>query len=1273
MAIIFGQLVNDLNGATCEADQAGSAQSYTTSINDKVLLLVYIAIGAFALNFIYVVTWSVVSQRLAHRLRERYFKILLSQEQSFFDKRHAGEVSSRLNSDIQAVQSGTCEKVGIFIASLSFFVTAYVIAFIKQSKLAGMLISLIPAFLLVAIVGGGFFQKFSTGMSRSIEAASSIASEALSHITVVEAFGAGPRLEKKFSGHMSNARQDGIRKGIVAAFQAGMLYFIAYSANALAFWQGSRMIANLTLGRGDGSTVGEIYTVVFIIVDACVVLGSAAPLLPLFGGASAAFQRLRHDMNHKSSIDGTSDQGAELSSETPPGIDFRDVSFAYPSRPGEPVLRNVNLSFPAGKYTAIVGPSGSGKSTIAGLICRLHDPTDGLILFHSHVLKSLNIQSLRSFISLVQQEASLLDRSILENIALGLVNSPIPSHQQLKAILLGPQLKRISVKTKTLINTAKNPEIDPAMLGLLDLVHHAAKLADADEFVSGLEKGYGTIVGSGGKLVSGGQRQRVALARALVKDPQVLILDEATASLDSASEKRIQLAIDKVATGRTVISIAHRLSTIKNADNIIVLKAGEVVEQGTYPELIAKGGLFAEMASLQAIKTPDHVDELSRSSTKNESTDVSSEKIGNDYVKNVERAERPASETVISPGERQHFSSDPTLTSNQSPLNLVKGMGPFIRPSLPWLVAALFAAVIVGCTFSASGLIFGHTVGALSPCKTTTDRILSLGRLFGGMLFMLAVVEFFANLISWSSFGIVAERLLYTVRVLSFRSLFEQNVEWHQVGDRSPSMLLSIITKDSTALGGFSGSILGTVSSILVNFLVAIILSHIIAWKIAVVCLAMVPILLGSGVMQLRALSRYEERNSIAFAESIGITVEAVNSIKTIATLSLETEVMGTYQRVLESPRKQMITASIYTNFWLAVSNSTGFFVYAFAYWWGSKLITKGEATQQQFFIVLVAMLVSAQLWGQMFTLAPEISRSRASASRILNLIQAGSSTKLGLTTEVISRQGNEKDMEALGESSSNTPSPASRGVSVSFKNVSFSYPTHPDVSILQDINIRIQPGQFCGLVGPSGAGKSTIMNLVQKMYSPSAGSIEIDGTDISDKNFRGDIAVVPQDNALFNGTIKFNVSLGARPNHEATDFEIEEACKLANIHDTIISLREKYDTECGPNGSQLSGGQRQRLTIARALVRRPRLLLLDESTSALDPESEKALQEGLERAVKAYGVTVIAITHRLHTVLKADVIFVLDGGKIIDQGRHHELLVRSESYRSNAQQQMLQ
>lgn len=267
MGIIFGQVLDDLNDVSCDASHSKETGNIQSNINAKVLILVYIAIVNFIVIYLYIVSWSVFSRRLEARIRDRYFQTLLRQDATFYDKRQAGELTSRLNSDIQAIQSGTSEKVGICIAVTSFFITAYVVAFVRDTRLAAILISLIPAFLLLALMSSLFTQRYTARMSDAIASASAIAQETLSHISVVQAFGAGPRLETKFASTMMAAQQQGIKKAATAALQAGTLYFIAYSANALAFWEGSRQIADAVESGGSSVSAGRTYTVIFLLVD----------------------------------------------------------------------------------------------------------------------------------------------------------------------------------------------------------------------------------------------------------------------------------------------------------------------------------------------------------------------------------------------------------------------------------------------------------------------------------------------------------------------------------------------------------------------------------------------------------------------------------------------------------------------------------------------------------------------------------------------------------------------------------------------------------------------------------------------------------------------------------------------------------------------------------------------------------------------------------------------------------------------------------------------
>lgn len=512
-----------------------------------------------------------------------------------------------------------------------------------------------------------------------------------------------------------------------------------------------------------------------------------------------------------------------------------------------------------------------------------------------------------------------------------------------------------------------------------------------------------------------------------------------------------------------------------------------------------------------------------------------------------------------------------------------------------------------------------------------------------------------------------------------YLQLFESNATIQRLCGYSQEPLWDHGPPHRDRRSGYNNSLTpdaGTLFSVIVNFIAAIILSHIVAWRIAIVCLVIVPLLLAAGYMQLRAIGKFAAKHAGAFSASVGVTIEAVSNIRTVHALSIEDEILRTYRRSLKAPQKEMVVQSFRTNVWLAIANSCGGFIYAFAYWWGSKNIIEGRYTQTEFFIILISMLVSAQLWGQLFTLAPEISKANDAIRRICGLIEIGhrSGGYIGtLTPKCTSFEGKQLDLEATADRTSCISS--HEGARVVFRAVEFAYPARPGIPVLTSLSLSIQPGQFCALVGPSGAGKSTVLALLERFYCPSSGSIFINGLDIariSSTSFRDDIAYVPQSNVLFRGTIRFNISLGARPGHNPSDREIQEACRLANIHETIMELPQGYDTECGSNGSQLSGGQRQRLSIARALVRKPKLLLLDESTSALDAESEKALELGLERAVKGHGVTVIAIAHRLRTIARADQIFLIEGGKVVDQGRHEELVGRSESYRVNALHQML-
>jgi ATP-binding cassette, subfamily B (MDR/TAP), member 1 len=283
IGIIFGQLLNDFNAVTClqaEDESSAATDAYQKDVNSKVLMILYLAIAQFVTIYSHLLCWSLYGARLAQRLRETYLRSLLRQEPSFFDELPPGEVDSRLSADIQTIRSGTSEKVGICLSSVSFFVTAYIVAFIKDYELAAILISLIPAYFIMSFVGSYYVEKYSGLIADFTATAASIASEALSSVVVVQAFGANSRLEAKFSEALDSSKKVGLKKATAIGIQSGIMYFIAYAANGLAFWQGSKSIADAAAGIPSNGSVGATFTVIFILIEC-----KSSPLKPPCLGA----------------------------------------------------------------------------------------------------------------------------------------------------------------------------------------------------------------------------------------------------------------------------------------------------------------------------------------------------------------------------------------------------------------------------------------------------------------------------------------------------------------------------------------------------------------------------------------------------------------------------------------------------------------------------------------------------------------------------------------------------------------------------------------------------------------------------------------------------------------------------------------------------------------------------------------------------------------------------------------------------------------------------
>ncbi|CAH1756276.1 1903_t:CDS:2 [Entrophospora sp. SA101] len=1198
--IVFGRMVNHFTDF-----QAGriSSEDFQKVVNSNTLFFVYLATITFVATYIYMACWIFTGERITRKIREAYLRAVLRQNIAYFDKLGAGEVTTRITSDTHLIQDGISEKVPVAVQHICEFITALTIAFVKSWKLTLVICCVIP---LIVITTGIMNKLTSIYMRKTLDSysfAGTIAEEVIATIRTTVAFGNQKKLSKLYDVHLGKAKVQGIKKSIVRGTSMGFIQFFIYTTYGLAFWFGSTLILSGELAPG------SVINVFFAVLMGALSLGSLAPEIQAFSSAISAGSKIFETIKRVPVIDSLSEEGEQLVDGVQGHIELKNISFVYPARPDVQTLDNVSLNIPAGSTVALVGSSGSGKSTIVSLVLRFYDPVMGSITIDGHDIKSFNLKWLRRQMSLVDQEPVLFNTTIAENVSHGLIGS---EHEQL--------------------DDEKKHE----------MIETACKMANAHDFIMNLPNKYDTMVGENGFLLSGGQKQCIAIARAIVKNPTILLLDEATSALDTNSEGIVQDALDKASQNRTTIVIAHRLSTIKNATKIIVMDKGVIVESGNHNELMAKEGYYFKLIEAQHIISKTEESSSLSIPTKRQEENFPDDE---DIQISCTVTNKSASSAKISK-KLADIESGIKKDSDFKTFELVRKVAAINRPELPLIFFGLFGAIVAGSVYPAFGIIFSKIVQAFAA---TGDELTHEVRFWSLMFLVIGVITMLAHSIQGISFGLSGENLTQRIRSQSFAAILRQDISFFDEEDHTVGVLTSSLSLDPTHVNGLAGLTLGTILQVFATIIGGLVVALVVGWKLALVCMAIIPLLIGSSLLRINILHGFQEKNKKAYGHSAQIACEGTANMRTVAALTREDDLWNIYHHLLDEPMKQGTYNAFYASIAFAFSQSILFFINALAFWYGSTLFKAGEYNLQKFFTIFIAIVFGSSSAGRVFALTPDIVKARSAAASIIALLES------------------KPNIENNGEKVENIKG------HIKFIDVHFQYPTRPHVPVLRGLTLEIKPGQFAALVGPSGCGKSTTIGLIERFYETTIGKVEIDGIDASKMNIndlRSNIALVSQEPSLYNMTIKDNVIFGAKEGQSPTQEDVERVCKEANIHDFIKDLPDGYNTCVGGKGTQLSGGQKQRIAIARALIRNPKILLLDEATSALDSESEKVVQKALDLAAK--GRTTLAIAHRLSTIQHADVIFVIKDGKVHEQGTHQELLSKNGIYYNMVQEQDL-
>jgi ABC transporter fused permease/ATP-binding protein len=510
-----------------------------------------LAVGIFAIQSVTSALryyfFTLAGEKTVKRLRERLFGQILGQDITFFDSQKTGELLGRLSSDTAVLQNALSVNISMLVRATVQALGGVVMLFVTSTKLTIFILIIIPP---LGFLGARFGRKvkaISKKAQDALAASSGVAEEGLSGVRTVKAFAQENFEKSRYHLRLENSFE--LQRGKIkeVARFTNLVSLIGLSAIVFIVWYGGTLVIQGEMSVG---TLTSFLLYVITVAFSVGMLGSLwTDFMSAFGASGRIFELLEKS---------TEDLTTGRTSVTIGLVEFKNVHFSYPARPQFPILKGVNFSIAPHETVAVVGPSGAGKSTLVQLLMRFYEPASGEILFDQHPSTEYSLKGLRQSIGIVSQEPVLVSETLFENIRYG---KPDATHEEVIA---------------------------------------ASRKAFAHEFITRFPEGYDTLVGQRGVQLSGGQKQRVAIARALLKNPRILILDEATSSLDSESEHLVQKALEEQIGKRATLVIAHRLSTVKRADKILVLQEGEVVQVGTHQELYQnENGLYHKLVERQ--------------------------------------------------------------------------------------------------------------------------------------------------------------------------------------------------------------------------------------------------------------------------------------------------------------------------------------------------------------------------------------------------------------------------------------------------------------------------------------------------------------------------------------------------------------------------------------------------------------------------------------------------------------------------------------------------
>ena len=1165
-------------------------------------LIVLLAAAAlrFGLAFVRRFYGGRVALDVQYDLRNAIYDRLQRLDFARHDEFETGQLVSRANSDV-GVLHGLFSFLPLMSGNLVLLVVALVVMVVLSPLLTLLSVVVVPVAALITLnLRKTLFPAAWDSQQRAAEVAG-VVDEAVSGVRVVKGFGQETRELERLVDVARDLYASRVR---AVRFQARFV-----SVEALP-----RLGQVIVLGVGgklaiDGSiSLGTFLAFSSYLVQLMAPARMFAIMLAVAQLARAGSERIFEVLDANPDVVERPD-AAELPSVVGE-VAFEDVVFGY--LPTEPVLDGFTLTVAPGETVALVGTSGSGKSTVSLLLPRFYDVRGGAVRIDGINVRDVTFESLRRQIGVVFEEAFLFSASVRDNIAYG------------------------------------RPDAND------DEVVAAAQAAEAHEFILDLPDGYDTVVGERGLTLSGGQRQRVTLARALLTDPRILILDDATSAVDAKVEEEIHDTLRRLMEGRTTLLVAHRRSTLRLADRIVVVDKGRVVDSGTHEDLLARSPLYRLLLAgpgddVEGVDAELPLEEpaglTTASAWPREEVEAATREArrlsgaaalgpggggGSGFMGGM--ALPPTPELLEGVNRLPPLKDEPGIdVAEQSAEDPDFSLRRFTRPfRRPMVVGLGLLAIDAALTLSGPVIVrYGIDHGVVDR---STSALTSAVMAF-------TVVVFLGWLNSWAAvsyLGRTAERMLFALRVRIFSHLQRLSVDFY---DREMAgRIMTRMTTDVEALSTLLQSgLVGAVVALLSFGGIFVVLFVMNVQLTLATMLILPPLLLATALFRRLSDQAYAQARDRVAAVNANLQ-ESLSGVRVAQAYAREGRNEQEFRKVAGAHLQARLTAQRLVATFFPFIEFLSEVAAALVLGFGSVLIGRESLTSGEliaFLLYLQQLFAPIQQLSQVFD---TYQQARASTAKI----------------------------DELMKTPTGTPAPAApvevgplRGA-VRFEGVRFAYPGGVGEA-LAGIDLDVAPGQMVALVGETGAGKSTVVKLVARFYDPTAGRVLVDGvplTSLDLSGYRRQLGYVPQEAFLFSGTLRDNIAYG-RP--DAPDAEVEEAARAVGAHDFIAGLSGGYLHVVTERGRSLSAGQRQLIALARARLVDPAILLLDEATSNLDLATEARVQRAM--GLVARGRTTFVIAHRLPTAMSADVIVVIDEGRVVEQGTHGELLAAGGRY----------